>query len=75
MPLFKVLIQEVHISYRMVEADSSGEAKEKAAECEEYDLEFSHTLDTETWSVVGPLLTEATDEVVEEVAKNDDETN
>ena len=53
MPKYNVLIREVHVSHRTVEADSEGEAIEKVAggEGEETYLEYSHTLDTEAWTV------------------------
>ena len=54
MPKYYVLVQEVHDSYREVEADSPKEAIAKVAEAvedfEEGRLEFSHTLDTDTWT-------------------------
>ena len=51
MPKYNVLIREVHVSHRTVEADNEDEAIETAArgEGEETYLEYSHSLDTETW--------------------------
>lgn len=51
---YRVLVQEVHVSHRIVEADSEAEALEKANDAEEVDLEYSHTLDKEAWTVEGP---------------------
>lgn len=52
---FTVLVREVHVSHREVEADSEAEALEKVAggEGDETFLEYSHTLDTNTWQVEG----------------------
>lgn len=71
MPFFRVLIREVHVSHRMVEAETAEEAMEEAGECEEHHLEFSHTLDTDEWTVEGPIAKED----AELETKNDDETN
>lgn len=45
-------IREVHVSYRRVVADSVESAKDEAAgNGEEISLEYSHTLDSDLWSV------------------------
>ena len=50
---YYVLVREVHVSYRRVEASSPEEAKKVAQEGggEDSHLEYSHTLDPETWTV------------------------
>ena len=48
---YTVLIREVHVSHRLVEADSEKEAIEKAGDSDEVYLEYSHTLDKSTWTV------------------------
>ncbi len=54
MPKYYVLVREVHVSHLKVEADSPEEAIAKVAkgdeEFEDDCLEFSHTLDTDTWT-------------------------
>lgn len=51
MPKFNVLIREVHVSHREVEAETEAEAMKLAEDAEEHFLEYSHTLDRETWTV------------------------
>lgn len=54
MPKFNVMVREVHVSHRHVNAEGKEEAIEKVANCDENDevyLEYSHTLDSETWTV------------------------
>jgi len=51
MPKYKVLIREVHVSHRIVEAKDEKDAIEKAGDSEEDYLEYSHTLDEHTWNV------------------------
>lgn len=51
MKTYIVLIREVHISHRKVQAESEEEAKKLAPDSEETYLEYSHTLDEETWTV------------------------
>jgi len=50
---YNVLVREVHISHREIKAASKKEALERVCndEGEETFLEYSHTMDTETWSV------------------------
>ena len=52
---FHVLIREVHVSCRLVEASSPEEAialaKEGNHDLEELFLEYSHTLDADSWTV------------------------
>lgn len=54
MPKYYVLVKEVHDSYREVDADSPEGAIAKVAQADldftEERLEFSHTLDTDTWT-------------------------
>jgi len=49
---YVIFVREVHISHRLVEADSLGEAfhKVKKGEGQEHYLEYSYTLGPETWS-------------------------
>jgi len=51
---YRVLVREVHVQHTIVEADSEEEAIKKVAEGEETvdvrELEYSHTLDKETWT-------------------------
>lgn len=55
MPKFNVLIREVHISVREIEAESAEEALRTIADGEEDGeevmCEYSHTLDPDTWTV------------------------
>lgn len=51
MPKFYVCIREVHVSHRIVEADTPEQAKELAGDAPEDYLEYSHTLDKEHWTV------------------------
>lgn len=53
MPKFNVLIREVHVSTREIEADSPEEAIRLVEEGEgdEVMCEYSHTLDPDTWTV------------------------
>jgi hypothetical protein len=51
MKKYYVLIREVHVSTRLVEAASVEEAIHEAGGAEEVMCEYSHTLDTDTWSV------------------------
>lgn len=51
MPKFNVLIREVHVSHREVEAPTKEEAMKVASDAEEHFLEYSHTLDQDTWTV------------------------
>lgn len=51
MPKFRVLIREIHISHREVEAESEAEAMTLAGDAEEVYLEYGHTLDQEYWTV------------------------
>ncbi len=50
---YTVAVREVHIAYYEVEARSPEEAKEKASEygTSETALEFSHVMDSDTWTV------------------------
>jgi hypothetical protein len=48
---YLVLIREVHVSHRLVEADSEQEALEFSGDGEEVMCEYSHTLPKETWTV------------------------
>ena len=50
---FHVLIREVHVSCRLVEASNPEEAIALAKEGndEELYLEYSHTLDADSWTV------------------------
>ena len=50
MKLWRVLIREVHVSHRLVEACSIQEAMEKAGDGEETYMEYSHTLPKNTWT-------------------------
>ena len=54
---FHVLIREVHIRKKEVEADSAEEAvaKVKAGDGDEISCEYSHTLDWEAWTVESGL--------------------
>ena len=53
MPKFHVLVREVHVSTMEIEADNPEDAikKIKDGEGEQAICEYSHTLDSETWSV------------------------
>lgn len=53
MPMYFVLVREVHVSHREVEADSPEQALDKAqqGEGDEVFLEYSHTMDRDTWTV------------------------
>lgn len=51
MTKYRVLIREVHVSHRIIEASSAEEALREAGEGTEVYLEYSHTLDPETWTV------------------------
>lgn len=48
---FKVLIREVHISHRFIAAKNEEEAKKEAEDARCTFLEYSHTLDKDTWTV------------------------
>jgi len=50
---FTVLVREVHVSHREVTASSKEEALRmvKDGDGDETYLEYSHTLDTDTWQV------------------------
>ena len=49
---YRVLVREVHVSHRIVEAPGPEEAKIIAAmEGDEDYCEYSHTLDADTWTV------------------------
>lgn len=60
MPLFNVLVREVHVSHRQVEAKTAEEAKRLVQDDEgdETYCEYSHTLDPDTWQVEGPFDSE-----------------
>jgi len=53
MPKYHVLVREVHISTMEVKAEDADSAirKVKDGAGEELILEYSHTLDSESWSV------------------------
>ena len=51
MSKFYVQIREVHVSTRLVEADTIEDALHDAGGAEEVICEYSHTLGQETWSV------------------------
>jgi hypothetical protein len=52
MPKYNVMIREVHVSHRTVDAKDEKEAIEKAGEeGEETYLEYSHTLNKDMWTV------------------------
>jgi hypothetical protein len=51
MPKYNVMIREVHVSHRTVEAEDEKEAIEQAGGGTETYLEYSHTLDPDTWTV------------------------
>jgi len=51
-----VLIREVHVSHRLVEANSPEEAKENAGDGMEVFCEYSHTLSQDTWTVEQTML-------------------
>jgi hypothetical protein len=53
---YRVLIREVHVSHRLVEAASPEEAKENAGDGEEIFCEYSHTLPRDTWTVEQTML-------------------
>ena len=44
MKMYEVLIPEVHISYRVVEAENEAEAIKLGMDAEETDFSYSHTL-------------------------------
>lgn len=50
---YLVAIREVHVSHREIEADSPDDAIEKVfyGDGEEVLCEYSHTLDSDTWTV------------------------
>ena len=52
MPLYTVGIREVHVAYYHVTASSEKEAIEKLenSEYEEISIEYSHTMDPDTWT-------------------------
>lgn len=49
MTQYLIGIQEVHYSWRRIEADSLEEALHDAGGATEEYLEYSHTMDTDTW--------------------------
>jgi hypothetical protein len=55
MKKFRVLVREVHIQPTIIEADSKEEALKKVfdgeGELDTQGFEYSHTLDTDTWTV------------------------
>jgi hypothetical protein len=59
MPFFTVLVREVHVSHRQIEAKTAEEALrlyvEGVDDGDEIYLEYSHTLDPETFTVEGPF--------------------
>ena len=56
MPFYKVLVQEVHISTRIIEADDIHEAEVDGLGGEEVACEYSHTPDDDdAVEVEGPL--------------------
>lgn len=75
MKKYVVLRREVHVSHVEVEAESPEEAKEKVFEGEgdEVFLEYSHTLDSCTWTV--EEWEKKTGEKLEEEVKDGDKTN
>lgn len=48
---YRVLIREVHVSHRIVEASSRDEALELVGDADEVFCEYSHTLPKETWTI------------------------
>lgn len=54
MKTFIVSVREVHVSHRQVEADSPEDAIQRVqdGEDEEISMEYSHSLETDTWTVV-----------------------
>jgi len=59
MKKFTVLVREVHIRHRTVEAMCPQEALARATEdlscTEDVHLEFSHTMSPDSWTVEGPI--------------------
>lgn len=51
MKTYIVEIPEVHYSIRCVKANSEEEALELAEDADDFDLEYSHTLDKDKWKV------------------------
>jgi hypothetical protein len=51
MPFYLVEVREVHISLRRVWAENEAEALHDGAGGEELTLEYSHTLDQDTFTV------------------------
>jgi hypothetical protein len=53
MTAYVVKVQEVHNSYMIIDADSPYEAKEKViqGQGEELDFMYSHTLNSDNWTV------------------------
>lgn len=50
MPRYYIGIREVHVSHRLVQAENANQAVELAGDTPEEFLEYSHTLDKETWT-------------------------
>lgn len=48
---YRVYVHEVHLSIRMVEADTPEEAKELAEQEEEVSCQYAYSLDPEHWFV------------------------
>jgi len=59
LPYFNVLVREVWVSHRRVQAKSAEEAMAIASddltETEETYREYSHTLEPDSWTVEGPF--------------------
>lgn len=51
MNLYRVLVREVHLSHRVIEADTPEAALDMAGDELEVKLEYSHTLDQSMWTV------------------------
>jgi hypothetical protein len=55
MKKFRVLVREVHVQWVEIESTSEEEAKDRVQQGEgeivEGSLEYSHTLDSDTWTV------------------------
>jgi len=51
MPKYRVLIREVHVSHRVVEAESPAAALELAGDADDTFTEYSHSLPKDQWTV------------------------
>jgi hypothetical protein len=51
MPKYRVLIREVHVSHRVVEAETPEQAMELAGDANDTFTEYSHSLPKDTWTV------------------------